>query len=270
VPALKELPVSSSKHPEFAPREQELFRNTLTLLNQHGVPYCVSGAFALHEHTGIWRDTKDLDLFLPPEEVGRALEVLSGEGYRCEVTDDVWLAKASSGEFFVDLITGMSNCIIRVDHSWIERSTMSEVLGIPCRVLAAEELLASKLFVNFRERFDGADTAHLIYRAGAAMDWSRVMALIGEHWGILLFALNFFSYAYPAYTRRCVPSDIWEDLMERQRKLIAGPAFDAPFRGSLLDERMFAIDVSEWGLENQLEEARVACRDRLGKCKPAA
>ena len=37
-------------------------------------------------------------------------------------------------------------------------------------VLAAEELIASKLFVSRRERCDGADVAHIVYRAGNRMD----------------------------------------------------------------------------------------------------
>ena len=34
------------------------------------------------------------------------------------------------------------------------------------------------------------------------------------------------------------------------------PTPDAPFRGSLIDEKMFAIDVAEWGFANLLAEMR--------------
>jgi len=44
------------------------------------------------------------------------------------------------------------------------------------RVLAAEELIASKLFIARRERFDGADVAHVIYRTQGTLDWQRVLA----------------------------------------------------------------------------------------------
>ena len=67
------LPVSSSTPPVFCERQELLFREVVLLLESNHVPFVISGAFALHEHTGIWRDTKDLDLFLPPQEVGRAL-----------------------------------------------------------------------------------------------------------------------------------------------------------------------------------------------------
>ncbi len=109
------------------------------------------------KHTGIWRNTKDLDLFLPPQAVPEALRHLREQGFETEIRDPVWLAKAHRDGYFVDLITGMSNAVITVDQSWIDRSSPSVVLGVPTRVLGAEELIASKLFVNFRERFDGAD-----------------------------------------------------------------------------------------------------------------
>jgi predicted nucleotidyltransferase len=209
VPAKDEdqLPISSSKPPEFAPEQEQLFREVLTLLNESGVQYVISGAFALREHTGICRDTKDLDVFLPPENVAEAMDFLRRSGFECEVADPVWLAKAHRGDFFVDLITGMSTGTITVDQSWIDRATPAEVFGIPVKVLGPEELIASKLFVTRRERFDGADIAH-------------------------------------------------DDLLGRFRQEIENPDTNAQFRGSLIDPRMFAIDVDEWGMADLHKEYR--------------
>src|SRR5512141_2199167 len=83
----KPLPVSSSHPPDFPPEQEALFREVLLLLNGIGVPYAVSGAFALKEHTGICRNTKDLDLFLVPEGVPRALHELRNAGFEVEITD---------------------------------------------------------------------------------------------------------------------------------------------------------------------------------------
>lgn len=258
----KPLPVSSSRPPVFAPEQGALFREVLCLLNSRQVPYAVSGAFALQQHTGIYRDTKDLDLFLPGEDVNRALAYLHEDGFEVEVTDPVWLAKARrGGDYFVDLITGMSNAVITVDRSWIEHSTPTEVLGVPSHVLAAEELLVSKLFVNFRERFDGADIAHIIYRTRGRLDWERVLQLVGANWQILLWTLVFFQYAYPD-SADTVPAAIWEDLLARFQKELRQPS-SREFRGSLLDERMFAIDVVEWGQPSLLEQQRAARRHRI-------
>jgi len=224
-------------------------------MNRSQIPYVVSGAFALQQHTGIWRNTKDLDLFLPPDVVPQALEHLKHEGFETEIRDPVWLAKAHRDGYFVDLITGMSNAVVTVDRSWIERGSPSEVLGVPTRVLAPEELLASKLFVNFRERFDGADVVHIIFGTRGKLDWQRLRHLVGEHWELLLWELVLFHYVYPPKAHY-VPHEVWDDLLARLRHELQHPSKEAPFRGSLLDENMFAIDVREWGMENLLQVNR--------------
>jgi len=249
------LPVSTSHEPDFPPEQRALFCDVLQHLNRVHVPYVVSGAFALQQHTGIWRNTKDLDLFLPPDVVPQALEHLNEQGFETEIRDPVWLAKAHRDGFFVDLITGMSNAIITVDQSWIDRGSPAEVLGVPSRVLAPEELIASKLFVNFRERFDGADVVHIIFGSHGTLDWRRLRQLVGEHWEILLWELVLFHYVYPAHSDY-VPREVWDDLLSRLRKDLEHPRREAPFRGSLLDEKMFAIDVQEWGMEDLLHRQR--------------
>lgn len=237
-------------------REQELlYRDVLLHLEEHQVPYAVSGAFALREYTGICRMTKDLDIFLPAEVAGNALRILRESGFECEIADPVWLAKAHRDGFFVDLITGMSNATLAVDQGWIERARPAEIVGIKTRVLAPEELLASKVFVTRRERFDGADVAHIIYGTQGKLEWKRILQLVGEHWEILLWMLLFFRYNYPAQTGY-VPRWLWNDLLQRLHTAVEHPETNAPFRGSLVDDYMFAIDVNEWKMANLLQEYR--------------
>jgi nucleotidyltransferase DUF2204 len=254
---VKPVPSTSSVPDPLPEEQQRLFRELLELCKAEQIPCAVSGAFALQQHTGIWRYTKDLDLFLTLKNLPQALWVLERAGYVCEVCDPVWLAKAHRDEFFVDLITGMSNSVIVVTDSWIERAQEAAVLGIQTRVLAPEELIASKLFVTRRERFDGADIAHVIFALRGQFDWQRVLELAGEHWEMLFWALVLFHYVYPAHPNY-VPSTVWNDLLERFRNAIAHPDPMAPFRGSLVDEKMFAIDVNEWGMEDMLSNHRSA------------
>ncbi len=251
----KALPVSSSHPPEFPPEQRALFCEVLEHLNRVRVPYVVSGAFALQKHTGIWRDTKDLDLFLSADVVPDALYHLREEGFETEICDPVWLAKAHRDGYYVDLITGMSNGSMAVDRSWIERGFDSVVLGVPTRVLAAEELIASKLFVDFRERFDGADVVHVIYGTQGHLDWERLRQLAGEHWQMVLWELVLFHYVYPTKTEY-VPLWVWDDLLSRFRRDLDIHSAEPAFRGTLIDERMFAIDVDEWGIENPLPQYR--------------
>lgn len=246
----------TSSIPCEVPDEQAgLFREVLIALEEKQVPYAVSGAFALRQHTGICRFTKDLDLFMTSRTALEVLPYLQQRGFECEVRDPVWLAKAYRGEFFVDLITGMSNGVLVVDESWIARSSPAVIDGVKTRVLAPEELVASKIFVARRERFDGADIAHVIYGTYPSFDWDRELQLMGEHWEMLLWSLLLFRYVYPAQTHY-VPARVWRELLQRLQREIARPDPRASFRGSLVDHNMFAIDVNEWRLANLLEEKR--------------
>jgi hypothetical protein len=258
----KPLPVSSSTPPDFPTDQRRLFTEVLELLNRREIPYVVSGAFALQQHTGIWRDTKDLDLFLCAEDVPRALDTLREDDFEVEVRDPVWLAKAHRDDFYVDIITGMSNAIIIVDRSWIARAKPADILGVPVRVLAPEELIASKLFVTFRERFDGADIVHVIHGTGGKLDWDRLLALVGDHWQMLLPPMMFFQYIYPGESE-IIPREIWDTLLGRLRSELDNPDATARFRGTLIDENMFAIDTNEWGLANLIDEQRARRQDKI-------
>lgn len=240
------LPVSTSQPPDFVAEALACYRGAIECLTQARIPFAIAGAFALQQHTGIWRNTKDLDLFIEARIVPEALEQLRRRGFRTEITDPVWLAKAWCGEYFVDLITALGNAALIVDRSWIDRAEPYQLFGIPCRVLGPEEIIASKIFVTRRERFDLADVAHLIRALGKRLDWERLRQLMSGHEELLLWALVFFAYVYPARAD-LIPHDLWRMLIEQLQNHISVPRADAPFRGTLIDPLMFAIDVAEWG-----------------------
>jgi hypothetical protein len=248
-----QLPVTSSTEPEWPPEARECYEDALKALLEAGISFVVGGAFAVHTHTGIWRTTKDLDLLLTAGDLPPALDRLQAKDFDTYVKDPVWLAKARRGEYFVDLITGIGNASLGVDCTWIDRAIPETVLGFRCRVLAVEELIVSKIFVAYRERFDGADVAHLIRARGKTLDWARLLELIGSHWELLFWALVLYAYVYPAHTDD-VPDNIWGDLISWFTHQVKSPNQEAPFRGTLIDPRMFAIDVNERGERNQYKE----------------
>jgi len=252
--AESEVPGTSSVSLRLAAKQERVFREVLTLFDSQKLPSAVAGAFALRQHTGICRVTKDLDVFLSSKDISIALGLLEKKGFRCEISDPVWLAKAHRQGYFVDLIAGMSNGVFTVDSSWIDRSLPATIVGIHTRVLAPEELIASKLFVTRRERFDGADIAHLIYTSRGNLQWARILELAGEHWELVLWNLVLFRYVYPAHSDY-VPRSVWQDLLTRFTDHVRSPDPKARFRGSLIDHRMFAIDVEEWELDDILKES---------------
>jgi hypothetical protein len=247
--------VTSASVTELPPEAARLYSDVLLVMNEHSIPYAVAGAFALQKYTGIWRLTKDLDLFVKAADVPAALDNLSQQGFRCETLDPVWLSKAHRGEYFVDLISGMSNAVILVDDTWMRRTQPAVIAGVESRIISAEDLIASKLFVTRRERFDGADIAHIIYRTKGQLEWARILELACEHWEIVLWALMLFRYVYPAHTDY-VPAPLWQDLLSRYMHLVQHPDPKAPFRGSLVDENIFSIDINDWGLEDLQSEYR--------------
>src|ERR1700758_734491 len=228
-----ELPVTSSKEPAWAPDAYACYQGVIRGLLQADVTFAVSGGFAFHHHTGIWRTTKDLDLVTPPSAVPRAFEVLVEEGFETYVQDPVWLAKARRGDYFVDLITGVGNATLTVEQEWIDRGQEDEVLGIRCKVLSAEEMIASKLFVTRRERFDGADIAHLLKACARSLDWDRLRHLTRPHWQMLYWHLVLFAYSYPAQTAD-IPSEVWRELSERFHQSVMAPQPNQAFRGTLV------------------------------------
>ena len=93
--------------------EREVYKRSLRALNEHGIPYVVAGAYAIYEHTGIYRDTKDLDVFVQPEHTIEAGRVLRAAGFTTRLEQPHWLAKAFDGDPFIDLIFGMGNGLAR-------------------------------------------------------------------------------------------------------------------------------------------------------------
>jgi len=240
------LPVTSSTEPACAAEAFACYQDAIQTLRRADIPFAVCGGLAFHSHTGIWRTTKDLDLVLVPEAVPPALELLRDEGFNTCIEDPIWLAKARRGEYFVDLIAGVGNATLAVEPSWIERAIEDEILGIPCKVLGVEEMIASKLFVTRRERFDGADIAHMVQSCGGELDWERLLKSVGPYWEMLYWSLVLFAFIYPAHVK-LVPESLWLDLTWRFAEHVIKSTSGEPFRGSLVDPKMFAIDVNEWG-----------------------
>src|SRR5688500_18042958 len=77
--------------------EREIYKEALQALNAADLPYVVAGAYAIHEHTGIYRQTKDLDLFFEPSFIVAAARVLRNAGFHMRLEDAHWLAKALRG-----------------------------------------------------------------------------------------------------------------------------------------------------------------------------
>jgi hypothetical protein len=231
-----------------------VYRRALQALNGASVPYVVAGAYAIYEHTGIYRQTKDLDVFVEPSVVVRAAEALKGAGFVMRLEELHWLAKAVAGDRFVDLIYGMGNSVAFIDDQWHTHSRPGVLAAQPVRIAPAEELVWHRLFISERHRHDMSDIVHLILCVGEDMDWERLVARVGPHWPLLLAQLQIFNFVYPGY-RSHVPAWVTEQLIERARADAGRDDEDADVtRGTLISKFSFAIDVREWGFHDPWPE----------------
>ncbi len=254
----------SLTHGDFWIPEEErvVYRRGLEALNAAGVPYVVAGAYAIYEHTGIYRKTKDLDLFFEPAAVVPAARALREAGFVTRLEDAHWLAKATHGEYFVDLIYGMGNGIAVIDKGWIDHSRQGILAANPVRIAPPEELIWHRLFISERHRHDMSDIVHLILCLGETLDWERLVARVGPNWPLLLSQVLMFSYVYPGY-RRNIPAWVPERLLEQARQEFGKDEENADFtRGPLISRFSFTIDVREWGFSDPRSELVREARNR--------
>src|SRR5260370_14599236 len=134
-------------------RSRAFYRKVLDRLTKAKIPFLVGGAFALKHYTEVWRYTKDLDLFIRPQDFGPALKELEGNGFQVELTYPHWLGKILNGTDFVYLIFSSGNGIARVDDHWFAHAPMGNVFGTSLRICPVEEMIWSKAFVMAMERF---------------------------------------------------------------------------------------------------------------------
>ncbi len=235
----------------WIPGEQRtVYRLALDTLNAAGVKYVVAGAYAIYEHTGIYRQTKDLDLLFEPSDVLPAARALRGAGFELKLEQAHWLAKAFKDAIMTDLIYGMGNGVSFIDAGWHEHAHEGTLAGAPVRIAPVEELIWHRLFIHERHRQDMSDIVHLILTQGDSLDWDRLVRRTGPHWPLLLAQLLLFHYVYPGFRSR-VPQEVLEGLFDRARQdMRLDDPDEALTNGPLISRFSFAIDVQEWGFHD--------------------
>ena len=240
--------------------EREHYKRALAALNDCGVPYVVAGAYAIYEHTGVHRETKDLDIFVEPQAVVDTMAALREVGFRARLEQPHWLAEALHGDRFIDVIYGMGNGLAMIDRDWYRHSHPAVLAAPPVPVAPVEELIWHRLFINERHRQDMADIVHLIACFGQRLDWRRLLDKTGEHWPVLLARLQMYHYVYPEL--RGVPDWVMDDLLAQAQLDVRRPrSGERITRGPFISKFSFRIDVHEWGFRDLRAES-VAVAER--------
>jgi Nucleotidyl transferase of unknown function (DUF2204) len=229
------------------PKTRVFYVRSLAVLSEAGMPFLVGGAYALAKHAAIERHTKDLDIFVRPDDRDSVLAAFENAGFRTEVSFPHWLAKAYGDDGFIDVIYSSGNGVVRVDDEWFSYASDGVILGVPVKLCPAEEMIWSKGYVQERERFDGADIAHLIRGQGETLDWRRLLRRFGAHWRVLFAHLVTFGFIYPA-ERNKIPVWVLTELSQRLIDETEGPEPPAQICfGTLLSREQYLPDIGMWG-----------------------
>ena len=149
------------------------------------------------------------------------------------------------------MIYSAGNGVAEVDDEWFAYAVDDEVLGLPVKLCPPEETLWSKGFIMERERFDGADVAHLLRARAESLDWPRLLRRFGPYWRVLLAHLTLFGFIYPG-ERHKIPRRVMEELGGRLLAEAAAPAARGSADGqiclgTILSREQYLPDVQSWG-----------------------
>ena len=255
------ITVASGKSPELDPECAQFYVEAMQLLRQNDIPFLIGGAYALCIYTGLARHTKDVDLFIRPSDLDRALEMFEKSGHQTEKTFPHWLAKVYRRDNFIDLIYAAGNGLAVIDESWFARSRPAELLGESVKVMAPEEIVWMKAFVQERERYDGADIAHLLRSCAETLDWKHLFARFGTDWRVLLNFIVLFGYIYPSERQR-IPQNLVRRLIALLDDEQRTPSQNRICRGTLLSRAQFLPDVTELGYHDARLEPPTAMTEK--------
>jgi hypothetical protein len=200
--ARKNRSVKHTAWTEHIPDEEwKIYDEAIRAVRQTGCRFMLAGAFSLASYTGRWRNTKDIDFYILPQERQRFVEALTRAGFvdyfRTLPYDRNWIYRSIKGDCIVDVIWAMANQRAQVDEEWFEHAPEIQVRGQTLRVAPAEELLWCKLFVLQRERCDWPDVLNLIHSLGADLDWEHLLNRLGDDLPLLAGLLNVYGWLCP-------------------------------------------------------------------------
>ena len=226
-------------------RVRPFYRRALQALQESRIPYLIGGAYALGVHTGVHRETKDLDLFTVPRHAPDILKLFADLGYASKMVARHWLGKVTWEDAVIDIIFGFRNGVSQLDDSWFPTAHDGVMFDTPVRILAPEEMIWSKAFVMERERYDGADIVHLMRGRAATLDWKRLLDRFGTYSPLLLHYVVLFGFVYPA-EHADVPGWVVRELTERWQRQDP-PRGPLVCQGTLLSHLQYVHDVQGLG-----------------------
>jgi predicted nucleotidyltransferase len=140
-------------------------------LRDAGVPFMLAGGIASWARGGPPTE-HDVDFMLKPDDIDRAAVTLEAAGFLIEQPPEEWLMKAFDGPVMIDLIHRPVH--LTVDDRMLDRADEIEVQAVTMRVMAADDILATKLLALSEHNADFESVLEVGRALREQIDWEGV------------------------------------------------------------------------------------------------
>jgi hypothetical protein len=157
---------------------RDLLKRTAVALKQSGVPFALCGGYAAWAR-GAPEPDHDADFLVAAADAERAVKALAHAGLDVDDPPEDWLVKVlargeGSGGAFVDVL--WRTCGHPVEGDIIERADELPVLSVVMPVLAATDILTTKLMALEEHYCDFSRLLPVARALREQVDWERVRA----------------------------------------------------------------------------------------------
>lgn len=225
-------------------KHRGVYRCVLDRISAADIPFALGGGLALSVYTHKCRVSKDIDIYVLPQHRETAIEILGECGledyYSVKEYVRHWIYRGHKAGAIVDVIWAMANQRAQVDDRWLTGGPAVEMLGQTVRIVPAEELIWSKLYVLQHDRCDWPDILNLLNACAAALDWDHLLERAAEDGPLVKGVISVFSWVCPTRAMS-IPERIWDKL--GLAPVVAGcQPSDRPSPQDLLDTRPWLLD----------------------------
>jgi hypothetical protein len=157
---------------------RDLLKRTAVALKRAEIPFALCGGYAAWVR-GAPEPEHDADFLVCATDAERAAGALADAGLEVVHPAEDWLVKVVSGQTFVDVL--WRTCGVPVEGGLIERADVLPVLSVQMPVLAATDVLTTKLLALDEHYCDFTRLLPVARALREQVDWDRVHADVADN-----------------------------------------------------------------------------------------
>ena len=157
---------------------RDLLKRTAVALKQAGVPFALCGGYAAWVR-GAPEPDHDADFLVPADDAERAAAALLDAGLPVVEPAEDWLIKVVTDGAFIDVL--WRTCGFPVESDLIERAELLPVLSVHMPVLAATDIVTTKLMALDEHYCDFGRLLPVARAMREQVDWSDVRRRVADN-----------------------------------------------------------------------------------------